>query len=44
MCSVGTNLIVITPDISVYPCNFLAKLGYEIGKVENGIIYKQEST
>lgn len=39
MCPAGTNLVAITPDMSVYPCNFLAKPGYEIGKVENGIIY-----
>lgn len=33
------NLVDITPDMSVYPYNFLAKPGYEIGKVENEIIY-----
>ena len=38
-CSAGTDLIAITPDLNVYPCNFLSKPGFEIGKVENGTIY-----
>lgn len=29
-CSAGKDLVVITPN--VYPCLFLAKPGYEIGK------------
>lgn len=38
-CPAGTNLVAITPDMKVYPCNFLSKPGFEIGMVEDGIIY-----
>jgi len=42
VCPAGNDLIAITPDMNVYPCNFLAKVGFEIGKVEDGeiLIYK----
>lgn len=38
LCPAGKSLIAITPDLNVYPCNFLSKVGFEIGKVENGEI------
>lgn len=43
ICPAGKNLVAITPDLKVYPCNFLSKVGFEIGKVENGEIkiYKE---
>lgn len=37
-CPAGIDLIAITPDMNVYPCNFLSKPGYEIGKVIEGKI------
>ena len=37
-CIAGDELIVITPDLKVYPCVFLAKPGYEIGEVINNKI------
>lgn len=37
-CECTKNLVVITPDNYVYPCVFLAKPGYEIGKLEDGRI------
>lgn len=42
-CIAITDLLVITPDNNVYPCVFLAKPGFEIGKYENGkiMIYDQ---
>lgn len=33
-CPAGKDLVVITPDNNVYPCLFLAKPGYEIGKYD----------
>lgn len=43
VCPAGKDLVAITPDMNVYPCNFLSKIGFEIGKVVNGkvIIYKK---
>lgn len=38
-CPAGNDLIAITPDMSVYPCNFLSKPGFEIGMVKDGKIY-----
>lgn len=32
-CIAGTDIVAITPDLKVYPCNFLARPGYEIGYV-----------
>ena len=32
------NSVVLTPDNNIYPCIFLAKPGYEIGKYVNGKI------
>ena len=42
-CIAGSELVVITPDLNVYPCIFLAKKGYEIGKVVDSkiILYKE---
>lgn len=37
-CTAGSESIVITPDLNVYPCFFLAKKGMEIGHVEDGKI------
>lgn len=37
-CPAGTDDITITPDNLVYPCFFIAKKGFEIGKYEDGII------
>lgn len=34
-CPAGVDLVAITPDMKVYPCNFLTKPGYEIGFVKN---------
>jgi len=39
VCPAGTDLAVITPDLQVYPCIFLAKPGNEIGFYKNGNIY-----
>lgn len=33
-CYAGTNNVVITPSHDVYPCIFIAKNGYEIGKYD----------
>lgn len=38
-CDSIKNLIVITPDNNIYPCVFLAKPGYEIGKMVDYKIY-----
>ena len=35
-CLAMNQLVVITPDNHIYPCVFLAKPGYEIGKYEEG--------
>ena len=32
-CITGTDIVAITPDLKVYPCNFLARPGFEIGYV-----------
>lgn len=37
-CPAGVDSVVITPDLNVYPCFFLARSGYEIGRVYNGKI------
>lgn len=37
-CLCMNNLAVITPDNHIYPCIFLAKPGYEIGRYEDGKI------
>lgn len=37
-CYAGYDHAVITPDNNIYPCIFLAKPGYEIGRLENGVI------
>lgn len=37
-CTAGEESVVITPELKVYPCFFLAKKGMEIGYVENGKI------
>lgn len=37
-CTAGKESVVITPDLNVYPCFFLAKKGMEIGHVEEGKI------
>ena len=37
-CYAGYDHVVITPDNNIYPCIFLAKKGFEIGKYENGEI------
>ena len=37
-CPAGENCVSITPDLKVYPCPFLVKDGYDIGKYEDGHI------
>lgn len=41
-CPAGKNTVVMTPDFNIYPCIFLTKPGYEIGKMIDGkiIIFK----
>lgn len=34
-CICGRDQVVLTPNNSLYPCVFLAKSGYEIGKLKN---------
>ena len=34
-CIAGTDIVAITPDLKVYPCNFLARAGFEIGYVSS---------
>lgn len=34
-CIAGTDIVAITPDLKVYPCNFLARPGFEIGYVSD---------
>ena len=43
-CIAGTDIVSITPDLKVYPCNFLARPGYEIGYVsdDNRIIISKQ--
>lgn len=41
-CEFGDNRVYITPDNNVYPCIFLTKPGYEIGKLINGKIMVEE--
>lgn len=38
VCTAGYDDVTITPDNMVYPCIFLAKKGFEIGKYEDGIV------
>lgn len=42
-CPAGKDYVVITPDLNVYPCLFLAKPSFEIGKLIDGkiIIFKE---
>lgn len=42
VCTAGWDDVTITPDNMVYPCIFLAKKGFEIGKFEDGIIKIQQ--
>jgi len=35
-CDAISDTVVLTPDYNIYPCIFLAKPGYEIGRYENG--------
>ncbi len=41
-CPACTDTVVMTPDYNIYPCIFLSKPGFEIGKMIDGkiIIYK----
>ena len=41
-CPSITEQVVLTPDNNIYPCIFLAKPGYEIGKYEDGKIMIDE--
>lgn len=41
-CEFGTNSVFITPDNNVYPCIFLTKPGYEIGKLIDKHIYIED--
>lgn len=38
ICTAGVDDVTITPNNMVYPCIFLAKKGFEIGRYEDGII------
>lgn len=42
-CPAGKDTVVMTPDFNIYPCIFLAKPGYEIGKMIDGkiMIYRE---
>ena len=40
-CLSMNQLVVITPDNHIYPCIFLAKPGYEIGRYEDGKVLIQ---
>ena len=42
LCPAGVDEVVITPDLNVYPCIFMTKPGYEIGKYINGKIMLYE--
>ena len=37
-CNAGIDEVVITPDLNVYPCIFMTREGYEIGKYIDGKI------
>lgn len=37
-CPAGKDTVVMTPDFNIYPCIFLTKPGYEIGKMVDGKI------
>ena len=39
MCPSINNQVILTPDNSLYPCIFLAKPGYEIGKLIDGKLW-----
>ena len=41
-CDSISDSVVLTPNNNIYPCVFLAKEGYEIGKYENGKILLYE--
>ncbi len=43
-CDAINNTVVLTPDNNIYPCIFLAKPGYEIGKFEDGKIFINDKT
>ena len=38
LCNAGIDEVVITPNLNVYPCIFMTKKGYEIGKYIDGKI------
>lgn len=38
-CIAGIDEVIITPDSNVYPCIYLARKGFEIGKYIDGKIY-----
>ena len=42
-CPAINNQVILTPDNNLYPCIFLAKPGYEIGKLIDGklLIYDE---
>ena len=42
-CPAGKDTVVMTPNFNIYPCIFLAKPGYEIGKMIDGkiMIYRE---
>ena len=41
-CTAGKDMIAITPDLKVYPCNFLIREGMEIGYVDEGRVMVRE--
>jgi radical SAM protein with 4Fe4S-binding SPASM domain len=41
-CNAGIDEVVITPNLNVYPCIFMTKPGFEIGKYINGKIMLDE--
>ena len=41
-CEFGTDRVYVTPDNNVYPCLFMTKPGYEIGKFINGRVMINE--
>jgi MoaA/NifB/PqqE/SkfB family radical SAM enzyme len=41
-CPIIEETVAVAPNGKVYPCPFLIKSGYEIGKYENGNVYLEE--